>query len=82
MAKNYDTYDNLGSFRKITQQGIAWLTHNYHKMTTRECAEYLGINAKTVTNYAYRLNLTKSKEHIAGIRRIQAINTNNKRWKK
>lgn len=82
MANNLSFIDDFSSFRKITADGISWLMNNYHKLTTRECADYLGINVSTLSNYAYRLNLVKSKEHIASVRRKQAINTNNKRWKK
>ena len=82
MAEILSIIDDLGSFCKITSAGVAWLVENYHKTTTRECADFLGINKSTLANYAYRLNLVKSKEHIASIRRQQAINTNIKRWKK
>lgn len=82
MAQKSITQEDFSGFRKISATGISWLTSNYHRMTTKECAEFLGINVKTLASYAFRLNLVKSKEHIASVRRQQAINTNNKRWKK
>ena len=51
-------------------------------MTNAECAMRLKLKEKTLINYAFRLDLKKSPEHIARLRKLQAINTNKKRWKK
>jgi hypothetical protein len=69
-------------FRKITPIQVEWLQQNYHKMTTKDCAEYLGVKIKTLINYAFILGLRKSPEHISQLRRKQADNTNAKRWKR
>lgn len=82
MTKNSISDENFSGFRKLTHQGVVWLIENYHALTTKECASYLNLKEKTVINYAFRLNLRKSPEHISMLRKQQAINTNNKRWKK
>lgn len=69
-------------FRKITPLQTEWLKENYHKMTSKACSEHLGIKIKTLNNYAYILGLKKSETHISMLRRKQAENTNEKRWKK
>ena len=51
-------------------------------MTNAECAKRLNLKEKTLINYAFRLDLKKSPEHISRLRKLQAINTNKKRWKK
>ena len=68
--------------RKLTTETGKWLMENYHIMTTEECAQHLKLSKKTIINYAFRLNLRKSPEHISRMRRMQALNTNKKRWKK
>lgn len=82
MTKKSISDENYSGFRKLTHEKVVWLIENYHTMTTKECALILGIKDKTVTNYAYRLNLSKSPEHISMLRQRQAVNTNNKRWRK
>ena len=74
--------ENLTGFRKLTPQMIEWLRLNYHTMTNAECAKRLNLKEKTLINYAFRLDLKKSPEHISRLRKLQAINTNKKRWKK
>lgn len=54
----------------------------YAYYTNSELAETFGVQVKTITNFAYKNDLHKSKEHIAKLRQRQAENTNNKRWKK
>lgn len=68
--------------RKLTSESGKWLMENYHKTTTEECAAHLKLSKKTIVNYAFRLNLRKSPEHISKLRHLQAVNTNKKRWKK
>lgn len=68
--------------RKLTTETGKWLMENYHTLTTEECAQHLKLSKKTIFNYAFRLNLRKSPEHISKMRRMQALNTNKKRWKK
>ena len=80
MKKKRSNDEDFSGFRMLTHQGVVWLIENYHKMTTKECALYLNLKEKTVINYAFRLNLRKSPEHISMLRKSQAINTNNKRW--
>lgn len=82
MIKNSINDENFSGFRKLTEEEVVWLIENYHNMTTKECANILNLKEKTVINYAFRLNLRKSPEHISKLRKRQAINTNNKRWKK
>ena len=68
--------------RKLTSETGKWLMENYHTLTTEECAQHLKLSKKTIFNYAFRINLRKSPEHISKMRRMQALNTNKKRWKK
>lgn len=82
MRKNRINDDDYRGFRKLSTEGVNWLIENYHSMTTQECAVFLNLKEKTVINYAFRLNLRKSPEHISKMRRKQALNTNEKRWKK
>ena len=82
MVKNRTNDENFNGFRKLTHDGVVWLIEHYHIMTTEDCAKHLNLKEKTVINYAFRLNLRKSPEHISMLRKKQAINTNNKRWKK
>lgn len=82
MQKSRISDDFFKGFRKLTHESGCWLMENYHNMTTADCASYLGLSIKTVINYAFRLNLTKSPEHISRLRHEQAVNTNKKRWKK
>lgn len=74
--------ENFSSFRKLTRPQVVWLIENYHTMTNEECAKRLNLKEKTLISYAYKLDLKKSREHIKMLRQKQAINTNNKRWKK
>ena len=74
--------ENFSSFRKLTRPQVVWLIENYHTMTNEECAKRLNLKEKTLINYAFRLDLKKSPEHISRLRKLQAINTNKKRWKK
>lgn len=82
MMKKRINDENLTGFRKLTPQMVEWLKRNYHTMTNAECAMRLNLKEKTLINYAFRLDLKKSPEHISRLRKLQAINTNKKRWKK
>lgn len=82
MMKKRINDENLTGFRKLTPQMVEWLKQNYHTMTNAECAMRLKLKEKTLINYAFRLDLKKSPEHISRLRKLQAINTNKKRWKK
>lgn len=82
MAKNSISDENFRGFRKLTHEQVLWLIDNYHITTNEMCARILKLKEKTLINYAFRLNLRKSPEHISKLRKQQAINTNNKRWKK
>ena len=74
--------ENFSCFRKLTRPQVVWLIENYLTMTNAECAKRLNLKEKTLISYAYKLDLKKSREHIKMLRQKQAINTNNKRWKK
>ena len=74
--------DNLTGFRKLPPLMVEWLKRNNHTMTNADCAMRLKLKEKTLINYAFRLDLKKSPEHISRLRKLQAINTNKKRWKK
>lgn len=80
--KNRTNEENFASFRKLTHKQVLWLIENYHTMTNAMCARILNLKEKTLINYAFRLDLKKSPEHISNLRKQQAINTNNKRWRK
>ena len=80
--KNRTNDEDFANIRKLTHTQVLWLIANYHNLTNKECAERLNLKPKTLINYAFKLDLRKSPEHISRLRKQQAINTNKKRWKK